>query len=1413
MANLKRKIASLFMALLMLATTVPMNTYAVGEDGIVELVCTKEVVEHNDSCYQHSELCYHKHDASLIQWKEACGYACEEHSHSVENGCPVGNCDMHVHEADCCDKEEHEHVYYLCYVEKCTEGHSMFRHTATCRVPVVHCKKTEHAHGTDCNYICGQSTEHTHEAACYSCTVTEHVHSGACRRSCGMTTETLVCGSLGHTSLICEDESHHEHALQNGCYATDAMVNDAFFRATGVQVERGDEIGAVMATVIGCKTGCKLETKLIAEAPYLHLELVLCKEHFCTVCHRLNEDYCECVRITFTNIRNNPESATVVKVVAGETVEPDAVPEADLFQYCLLGWFDDEGNEFSTEAVYMEDITFTARYKALSETEKLRNIVKYVGSHFNLGVELGRMITILSKGEITKEAFIREKETAVETIRLYLLVNRITDEIKKEQAEEIARSVEQSEKYAALFADWLWPDDAALLPEIDEILAEIDFEKLGEEIKDLIAAEYGVEFTREWAAANCGQVEEAICHVLEQTTTLSEEQKQFVLEQIRGEKETALSVLTLIRFAVARAIAAEIENTEAIVDAILADRDLGIKLGRTISMLSGLTKSTARDRSDECRAALVTAIRMSSLSEEQQRILLSAIDQKDECIVEVMDWLWPMVTVRWMDGDVLLETYDAALGDDHIYHGDPPEKDSNAEFTYEFIGWKMAHDTELGIYTYTAIYEASVNEYTVTWCDEDGSILAVDQVAYGQVPVFTGAAPDKADTAEFDYEFAGFGEIKAVTEDVAYTAVYTATVRSYQISFVDGETVLYSEVLPYGTRIVAPQLPNKKGFHSAWSKEFDTVDGDLTVEVVWKYQIFEHHKLLVYIGYGQSASDSNMNWFRTDDGMIYNARNYYSYYENGKYGGSTVMTEGVDYERYTAVPGEVEIDGITYGNGTGSDYYVINRYVVVATAAQYHLDCHATLYHTITFVDHNGNVIDTVVVEHGADAIAPEVSRVGYVFTGWDQDITNVTNSMTVTAQYDYEYFASEKLKINVGNGNPGSGSTAGNAFSHWGKIYQVRSYFSYYDYPAYVNDSIMSEDDFDYVRTIAEAIPRNVKYQGMVYTNGKGSSENYYVLTGKATFVACKAQYHLDLEAEFYNVVTFCIDGVEYKVDTLSGTEAECPVDPIKDGYEFLGWEQGEDGVFYARFVKLHTVTFYLPAYAGGGCVERIVRDGETVEPYQLPENDDYLFKFWYRYPETHLKGFDFNTPITEDTRFDAAVETVKKTYEVRFNGVVNGEKFQIGTGSIAGIANPKEFYGIYKNVVQSKHYSWDNIELPTEYANIEVEGVTFTYGEGSSENYYTFRLTKKLNVGKQGKNTFYFFCDGTVERFHKVRIKLDVVDGGSRLTKWMNVANGTVINNQWLIDQGYLSIDVVEDVVIKQGGVITVAVVANGK
>ena len=104
----------------------------------------------------------------------------------------------------------------------------------------------------------------------------------------------------------------------------------------------------------------------------------------------------------------------------------------------------------------------------------------------------------------------------------------------------------------------------------------------------------------------------------------------------------------------------------------------------------------------------------------------------------------PTYTVTWKNADgKVLETDEGVVsGATPEYNGKTPEKAADAQYTYTFAGWDPAITAVTGDATYTATYDKTVNEYTITWKNGD-DVLKTDDVAYGKTPAFTGTEPTK----------------------------------------------------------------------------------------------------------------------------------------------------------------------------------------------------------------------------------------------------------------------------------------------------------------------------------------------------------------------------------------------------------------------------------------------------------------------------------------------------------------------------------------------------------------------------------------------------------------------------------------------------------------------------------------------
>lgn len=171
--------------------------------------------------------------------------------------------------------------------------------------------------------------------------------------------------------------------------------------------------------------------------------------------------------------------------------------------------------------------------------------------------------------------------------------------------------------------------------------------------------------------------------------------------------------------------------------------------------------------------------------------------------------------VVFMNGEESLQSETLEYGAEVLYNGEAPTTPADAQYTYVFSGWTDGENNYLadealptvtGDVTYTALFSSTLNSYTITW-----NILGEESTAvfnYGETAVYEGT-PEKPATVQYSYTFIGWaraedGEVLAADEmtvllDDTYYAVFSATVNSYLVSFVDeNDNLLFSESVEYG---------------------------------------------------------------------------------------------------------------------------------------------------------------------------------------------------------------------------------------------------------------------------------------------------------------------------------------------------------------------------------------------------------------------------------------------------------------------------------------------------------------------------------------------------------------------------------------------------------------------------------------
>lgn len=145
--------------------------------------------------------------------------------------------------------------------------------------------------------------------------------------------------------------------------------------------------------------------------------------------------------------------------------------------------------------------------------------------------------------------------------------------------------------------------------------------------------------------------------------------------------------------------------------------------------------------------------------------------------IQFVDWNGNILKDSvWAYGDVPTLGYD-------------PYRPATAQYTFTFCCWSPNIVPANGDAIYTAQYDTTINKYTVTFVNWDGTPIESGVLPYGTTITAPTTNPSKPSTDEYDYTFVGYtdeyGNILApgttVTGDVTYTAQYTSGAAAHKI--------------------------------------------------------------------------------------------------------------------------------------------------------------------------------------------------------------------------------------------------------------------------------------------------------------------------------------------------------------------------------------------------------------------------------------------------------------------------------------------------------------------------------------------------------------------------------------------------------------------------------------------------------
>ncbi len=356
-------------------------------------------------------------------------------------------------------------------------------------------------------------------------------------------------------------------------------------------------------------------------------------------------------------------------------------------------------------------------------------------------------------------------------------------------------------------------------------------------------------------------------------------------------------------------------------------------------------------------------------------------------------------TVTWKDGDgntLAMET--VSYGDTPSYTGSTPTKTATDQYTYTFNNtWSPTVSAVTEDTTYTAQFDSTVNEYTITFKNEDGTILQSSNFAYGATPTYTGSTPSKASTEQYVYTFSGWSpEITAVTGEATYTAQFTTGASTYTVTWknADGTVLETDENVAYGaTPAYNGATPTKAAdaqytyTFSGWTPEVSAVTGDITYTAAYSSAV-NYYTITWVDGDGRTL---------TTDSVAYG--------ETPVYNGSTTPSKTATAQyTYTFEGWSPEITAVTEDASYTAQFdATVNTYTVIWKNSD----------DTVLETDENV-AYGTTPIYNGETPTKASDASYTYTFSGWSPEVAAVTSDVTYTAVFASN--AAENYTIAVTN-------------------------------------------------------------------------------------------------------------------------------------------------------------------------------------------------------------------------------------------------------------------------------------------------------------------------------------------------------------------------------------------------------------
>ena len=536
-----------------------------------------------------------------------------------------------------------------------------------------------------------------------------------------------------------------------------------------------------------------------------------------------------------------------------------------------------------------------------------------------------------------------------------------------------------------------------------------------------------------------------------------------------------------------------------------------------------------------------------------------------------------------------LQVSEFEYGEMPTYTSVTPTRESTPEYSFTFIGWEPSIVAVVGDATYTASYSEVKNKYTIKFVNFDNSVLQVEELEYGDTPIYKGKTPVKPSTVDLNFTFIGWDpKIVTVTEGITYTAQFADSSQIYTITWnnYDGSVLAITD-MEYGKMPIYDGVePTKQATaqysysFNGWTPELVIVSGDATYTATF-IEVINQYKVTFYL----------------DDGITKIGETTVDYGADAIYEGLTPQKATTAEYTYTFNCWVSEVGGDIQDDLSN---VIANRNVYASFTATKNK-------YIIKFVNYDNTELQSEELEYGTMPVyngvlpsKPATPEFEYAFAGWDPEIAIVTRAVIYTAQF------SDKSQIYVITWNNYDGSLLKTSYLEYGEtptydgVEPIKDSTAQYSYAfsGWSPEIVEVVKNATYTVTFIETINQyavtfysedgltelyksivyygeTAIYEGMVPTKVKTAEYTY-------TFNCWVSEVGGDIQDDLSNVIAnrnvyasftatknkYIIKFVNYDNTELQSEELEYGVMPIYKGeqptkestgtinYVFIGWD-----------------------------------------------------------------------------------------------------------------------------------------------------------------------------------------------------------------------------------------------------------------